>query len=242
LRQEDIWKEHVRRLTVDDVVRFYENPSVFQVELTAFLDRFADERRDVIEVGCETGVTSLLLSDSFNKTLLDINPAALSLARQAAERLGKHATFVEGDMFSMPFPDDSFDLVFNSGVLEHFGKKAREQALVEYARVLRDDGVMVIAFPNHHSLPYRSAYVVRANILAPIRRRYWPYPKEKKLYDLADESRGASLELQERLTMSKASLFKWWAFYPPGQRFFERRDARAGYEGYLTVLVFKKRV
>lgn len=237
MTQEEIWQNHVKHLNVEDVMRQYNAPAVFQQELTELIESYAagkDECR-TIELGCELGVTSLLLNDAFNKTLLDLNPLAIDLTKKAHQKLDKHATFIVADMFETPFEDETFDIVFNAGVIEHFNQSDRTKALQEYARILKKDGIMIVAFPNHYSLPYRMAYMIRTLL------RKWPYPSEYKLFDLCDEIRASNMHLQERRTLSKKTLFRWLNFSPPLKYIMEAVDRLKPFEGYLTVLLIRKK-
>ena len=55
----------------------------------------------------------------------------------------------------MPFNKNSFDLVFNSGVLEHFGKSEQIQITKEILRILKLGGYFVTANPSDRGKIYR---------------------------------------------------------------------------------------
>jgi ubiquinone/menaquinone biosynthesis C-methylase UbiE len=234
MTQEEIWINLIKDTTVDDVIKEYNHPAIFQTELVDLIDQEYTYDKKIIEVGCELGVTSLLLNDSFNKTLLDLNPLAIDLTKEAHNNLNKKANFIVGDMFYMPIEDKKFDIVFNAGVIEHFDLNKRIKALKEYSRIMKDGGVMFIAFPNHYSLPYRLAYNIRKLL------HKWHYPDEYKMYDLRMEIQSANLVLEERITLSKASLMRWLDFIPPIKKFFQFIDIFYKFEGYLTVLKIEK--
>ncbi len=239
MNQQGMWEKRTSIMTVDRVVKSYHNPSPFQIELKNEINIIANKNnyKDIIEVGCETGVTSMLLDDNFNKTLLDLNPNAIELAKKAADRLGKNGNFVVGDMFSMDFPNDSFDIVFNAGVIEHFNFEERVKLLFEYKRILKENGTMIISYPNHYSTPYRSAYLIRNYIFWGYN---WPFPKEFKILDLSKEIKQAGLKLEEKKTLSKETSFIYWDFFKPGKNFFKKIDKKFNFEGYLTLLVIQK--
>ncbi|MBN1758525.1 MAG: methyltransferase domain-containing protein [Chitinispirillaceae bacterium] len=50
---------------------------------------------------------------------------------------------------SLPFRDNSFDIVFSTNVLEH--TQIPEQVIMEAVRVLKPDGVLQVIYPNYHS-------------------------------------------------------------------------------------------
>jgi len=236
MTQEEIWINHIKNSSVDDVIKEYDNPAIFQKELIKLINKEFKNKSKIIEVGCELGVTSLLLNDKFDKTLLDLNPLAIDLTKKAHIRLNKQANFIVADMFDMPFNNNEFDIVFNAGVIEHFNYKEREKALLEYSRILKNDGIIIIAFPNHYSLPYRLAYIIR-NLF-----NKWPYPNEYKLFDLIKEIDNSNLILEKRVILSKKSLMNWLDFIKPLRKIFEVIDKFYNFEGYLTVLIIRKKI
>lgn len=235
MTQEEIWTEHIKNTTIDDVLERYNNPAIFQIELVDLIEKELVDNKQIIEVGCELGVTSMLLSNRFDKTLLDLNPLAIELTKKVHFNLNKKANFIVADMFKMPIEDKQYDIIFNAGVIEHFNLEERTKALQEYARIMKDDGIMFIAFPNHYSLPYRLAYIIRKLL------KKWIYPNEYKLYDLKYEIEKSNLILEERMTISKKSLMNWLSFLPPLQYFFQIIDKFYSFEGYLTVLKIRKK-
>ncbi len=68
-----------------------------------------------------------------------------------------------GDVSRLPFADDSFDLYYSGGVVEHFEGGA-EDALKEAARVLKKDGILLL------SVPYQSPL---RTMLAPLKKSSW---------------------------------------------------------------------
>jgi len=236
MTQEAIWINHIKNISIEDVIKQYTYPSIFQDELATLINASLVENSKIIEVGCELGVTSMLLSEKFNKTLLDLNPAAIDLTKEAHAKLKKNADFFIANMFDMPFKDKQYDIVFNAGVIEHFNEEERKKALKEYKRILKDEGVMYIAFPNHYSAPYRISYKIRMLL------NKWPYPEEFKIFDLINEIKSNDLILEKRMTLSKKSLMTWLDFAPPMKWFFQILDKSYNFEGYLTVLIIRKKV
>jgi len=236
-KQEEIWKKMLKDSSVASVINRYNNPLIFQKELKDLIGSYSKYYKDIIEVGCETGATSFLLDESFNKTLLDLNPLAIHLSKEAFRKMNSNAQFFIATMFNMPFKDETYDIVFNSGVIEHFNKKERTRALKEYSRILRNNGVIIIGFPNHFCIPYRLAYIVRNYLLF---RYKWPYPKEYKIYDMKDEISTNNLILERRIVISKQSIYNWWNFFKPVKWILKSLGRCINFEGYLTVLIIRK--
>ncbi|MBK8918482.1 MAG: methyltransferase domain-containing protein [Azonexus sp.] len=103
------------------------------------IGELALRRGDVLEVGCGRGSLSSYFADAgWNSTLLDYSPAVLETARSIFEQHGLKATFVPGDANQLPFPENSFDVTFSIGLLEHFENV--RPVMSEQLRVLRPGG------------------------------------------------------------------------------------------------------
>ena len=96
--------------------------------------------RRVLEVGCGRGSMSAYFADAgYDSTLLDISPHVVETAYEVFARHGLKARFSVGDALSLPYDDNSFDIVFSIGLLEHF--EDIEAVIREQARVLATGGL-----------------------------------------------------------------------------------------------------
>ncbi|MCC6572367.1 MAG: methyltransferase domain-containing protein [Planctomycetes bacterium] len=108
----------------------------------------------ILEAGCGTGGLSRALADAgAHVTMIDIVAACVF---QGLAGTGPRAAGVNADLFRMPFADGSFDVVWNSGVMEHFEPDQLARGLAEMARVLRPGGRLVVIVPSK-----RGRYYVR---------------------------------------------------------------------------------
>jgi len=115
--------------------------------LLDYLDLHDDQR--ILDCGCGPGFHAMAIGRlrSVDVVGLDSSRARLLNARQ--ERVS--ATFMNGDVCRLPFPDDSFDAMLMSEVLEHVDND--RGALVDAYRVLKPDGVLAISVP-HARYPF----------------------------------------------------------------------------------------
>lgn len=98
--------------------------------------------RNSLEVGCGRGSLSAYFSDAgFKCTLLDISPSVIDIAKQIFSKNALHAQFIVGDVYDLPFDDNSFDIVFSIGLLEHL--EDVEKPMWEQVRVLEDGGLFI---------------------------------------------------------------------------------------------------
>lgn len=226
------WSAIYENTAEPEYQRMIDTPDEWQTTLAEKL-RSLVGRGAVLEAGCAYGLTSLLLGQQPARTLLDLEPKAIERAAALFAVAGQEATFTVGDIFSLPFPDDAFEVVFNAGVLEHFGFASRRAALLEMLRVTKPGGVICVAIPNHYSVPYRFAYT---HLVA---RGRWQYPEEERIFDFSAELEGvASIVQTSRETVAPATSFFFLGRLRKGWFKFLRVFTR--YEGYLTIITLKK--
>jgi ubiquinone/menaquinone biosynthesis C-methylase UbiE len=102
----------------------------------------------VLDLGCGSERFSVGAAlRGFNVTGLDITPKAIEAARKKASEEGtRNVTFIEGDMTSIPFPENTFDYVFCPRfVINAVATSAkREKAVTEMLRVIKPTGFVFI--------------------------------------------------------------------------------------------------
>jgi ubiquinone/menaquinone biosynthesis C-methylase UbiE len=116
--------------------------SLKYLDFMAGLERALPENATVLEAGCGTGQTLSLFSNRHTTLGLDLSPHALTIAKNNSE------TAILGTIFHIPLKDESCDLVYNSGVIEHFREPHNVDAVSEMVRVTKRGGFMVIIVPN----------------------------------------------------------------------------------------------
>jgi len=240
--QKQIWLDFSKGISQDHIKNSFQNPTSFQIEFNTLLNQNINESniQSAIEIGCEAGISLMLLNPLLKKsTFLDYDETILEKVKEAASELNLLGTeCICEDMFTMKLiQDEIYDLSFNSGVIEHYTKEVREQAIKSYSRITKKGGLVIVAFPNHHSLPYRLSYLL-GRMLG---KTVWPWPKEYKFYDLKDEMEAAGLIYKNRVTMDRATIFKIKVCkYKLSRGFFLFLDKFLHFEGYLTVCIAKK--
>lgn len=107
----------------------------------------------VLEAGCGIGAQTVILAKNnpdAEITSIDISQESLEKARENVEEKGiKNVRFLQADVFSLPFEDNSFDHIFVCFVLEHL--QDPEEALKNLKKVLRPGGTIIVIEGDHGS-------------------------------------------------------------------------------------------
>lgn len=153
---DDLWDKR----EVSDVKKLIRYDACYHL-LRRLVKLSQGKNSNILEIGCGSGIYTLaLLKESqnysgYNATLVDFSPTALSLARKNAAKNGVDVNFVLADAFNLPFPDETFDIVWNGGVNEHFENQKRQSIFNEMARVCKLGRQVVVIVPNSLNIAYR---------------------------------------------------------------------------------------
>jgi ubiquinone/menaquinone biosynthesis C-methylase UbiE len=107
----------------------------------------------VLDVGCATGNLILALArrqSGLDLVGLDPDARALAQARRKSRRAGLPVDWRRGFAEELPYPDGSVDRIFSSLMLHHLERPAQDALLAEVRRVLRPDGLFVLADADGH--------------------------------------------------------------------------------------------
>jgi SAM-dependent methyltransferase len=113
----------------------------------AFARRFVGGKR-VLDAACGEGYgTALLGAVAASVTGVDIDMATIERAR-ATYGEGKRIRFIAGSCTGFPLPSASVDVVVSFETIEHLTAADQLAMLIEFARVLTPDGLLLISCPN----------------------------------------------------------------------------------------------
>lgn len=106
---------------------------------------------DLLDIGTGTGRILELLAGSISSGIgIDQSREMLAVARAKLENEAANCSVRQGDIYQIPFADESFDVAVIHQVL-HYADDP-ERALAEAARVLRPDGKLVVVDFAPHNL------------------------------------------------------------------------------------------
>ena len=110
-----------------------ENESKFNEEFAKFVRDLAVSLRctSVLEIGCGTGIDLKLFSETFEVHGVDLNDAALNIAKEKLDKFD----FKKSSIVDLPFEDSSIDFVFTHQLLNYLEDDVLEKGISEMYRV-----------------------------------------------------------------------------------------------------------
>jgi SAM-dependent methyltransferase len=239
-------------------------------KLAKALGRAPERYERALEIGAGTGYFTLNLVRAGvigDAVATDISPGMLETLSSSAERLGIDVRPVRCEADKLPFPDESFDLVFGHAVLHHLPDL--DAAFAEFRRVLKPGGTVAFCGePSRYGdllsqVPKRAAVMLAPawrRVMRATKRDYFAEPDgreeadlewlvdvhaftPRKLVSLAHEARLGDVRVTgEELT---ATWFGWMnrtleaTAEPDGVPWVWRQYA---YRGYLTLQALDRTV
>jgi ubiquinone/menaquinone biosynthesis C-methylase UbiE len=137
-----------------DLMEWFIDAFVFRGQVRQLRQRTADlaclQLGDaVLDVGCGTGTLAMEVARRVGRAgrVAGIDPGTEQIARARAKAARRNAPieFQIGVIEQLPFPDQTFDVVFSTLMMHHLPAPLKRQGLAEIARVLKPGGRLVIA-------------------------------------------------------------------------------------------------
>lgn len=150
----------------------------------------------ILEAGCGSGTSSFQLAKlGASVTLLDYSEAAIEKARRMFQKYDINADFMCSDIRNIKVDNNSYDVIFNSGVLEHFPYDQQVAMLAELARTCKPGGRVITMNPNARCIFYRFwKWVLESNDM-------WIYGYEQPVLTLINQFRDAGLRIHSEYSI-----------------------------------------
>jgi SAM-dependent methyltransferase len=169
-RWDEIWqkRETRRRSSIPAVA----GKDIIYRTVSAILRREVPDARGkkILEPGSGQGLVSLgLARRGAQVSLLDISEPALTLSKACFMMEGVNPETYHASIFEMPMEDDTYDVTWNAGVIEHFDEAGQARAVSEMLRVTRPEGKVVVIVPSDNARLYKAgkAYADRQGLWQP---------------------------------------------------------------------------
>lgn len=126
----------------DRIAVFYRK-YIIKPYLRRFFYRNFHGSTTILHAGCGGGQVEEGIVDSAGIIGMDISVNALSLYKKN----NPGSSLILGDIMSTGFKSESFDGIYNLGVMEHFSEDEINHILREFHRVLKKKGAIILFWP-----------------------------------------------------------------------------------------------
>lgn len=156
LQTQGVFFEKICLISREKIARDLLDPAK-ALNQAALLERYCTLRdRKVLEIGSGLGVNHIVWTKKYGIDGYGVEPSeegfdsSHAISKRLIARNGLDASrIVDSYGETLPFPSESFDIVYSTNVLEH--TRDPEAVIREAFRVLRPNGVMQFVYPNYHS-------------------------------------------------------------------------------------------
>ena len=142
-------KDNKPTLLIYDLIAAFYRKFIIKPTLNHFILKYFDTKSLLLHAGCGSGQVDMDIGARIRISALDISPAALSIYKKANKH---YRELIHGSIFDMPVPAGSFDGIYNLGVMEHFSEEDIGKILLEFNRVLKPGGKIILFWPPEFGL------------------------------------------------------------------------------------------
>ncbi len=169
----DVWDKHLEKylkswsINARDLraIKPFSNLELKQLEigdtpLFHWLHENQNKNLSLLDAGCGCGFFSIYAKKlGYNPIGIDISKQSIAASKKLTEINNETIRFIVGDVRKMPFPDNKFDIVLSSGVIEHFSDT--EKAIKEHSRVLKSKGLFIGNVPYRYTIFVLNKYFLK---------------------------------------------------------------------------------
>jgi len=172
----------------------------------------------VLECGCGLGIVTFEIAKNIGDgfvTGIDIDKNLIKSNNEKIKMSDtKNIKFEVADVLNLPYPDNSFDIVYLQALLFHVQDPS--SALSEIRRVLKNNGTILVKEPNMDRMVFSPENPVLENLIDLFRRAVRSYGGDptigRKLWELLNEA-GFKEILMSMSWEQPESLDEWPEFY-----------------------------
>lgn len=100
----------------------------------------------LLELGCGYGDYATIINRFTQSEVIGLDVSEKFIAEASQRNSSNDVSFIVGDVYSLPFPDSSFNFVYGNGILHHLTNKI--EVFKEIKRVLKPQGCIAFIEPN----------------------------------------------------------------------------------------------
>jgi len=130
--------------------------------LVAMANRAGKTNPAILDICCGTGAVIVAFANRYPESLTVGYDFSRGMLRKAQNKQTfRKIILIEGDAATLPFADESFDVVCCSHALYELKRPTRQTALQEMKRIIRSNGVVLVM---EHEVPHHPLIKILFNI------------------------------------------------------------------------------
>jgi len=159
-RAEENWRNVWKKTCLDRIPEWDQLSNIIFSFMQTIIPSF--EGKKVLEEGSGTGRISLRISqlECADVILIDISRKITKYSRELARRKKVSANFIVASIFALPVKSECLDIVWSSGVLEHFDSVRQQLAISESMRCLNNLGKNIVIVPRKGAFIYNGLRIL----------------------------------------------------------------------------------
>jgi len=159
------WKDAIKKSKINEYFKDYILNEKVRGRLAEFMKKELkiDKKSEVLDIGSGMGALTIALARRFKTVGTDVNPSTLEFIKHRAEqeKINLALFHISPLHKGLPFKKESFDVVLMNGVLEWVAfkiegdvKKIQEKVLKNIFRILKKNGIFILAIENRLALDW----------------------------------------------------------------------------------------
>jgi SAM-dependent methyltransferase len=122
---------------------------LYQEALITALSNNIKPQIKLLEIACGTGQTTEFLQNlGFSITACDLTTAMMAEAQHRTANQSPNVVFLRANAYQLPFLSETFDILVSTRFLHLFPQHQQEYLILEFARVLKSKGLLVVDMDN----------------------------------------------------------------------------------------------
>lgn len=161
-----------------------DEPSEAAIITESFLSNRGFNEGRILDIACGYGRDSKHFNDKgFDVTGIDISVEGISMAKSQYSNV----EFMVGDILHLPFPNESFNVIFGNFILHLFIKEQRSSIIKEALRVIKPGGIAAFSVASSKDPDYGQGESREPNCFVNARgvTKYY-YSENDILYEFKD--------------------------------------------------------
>jgi len=167
--------ENKSKSYIYDLIAAFYRKFIIRPALNYFILRNFNSKSKLLHAGCGSGQVDLEIGKNIRISALDISPNALNIYKKSNKNYHK---IILGSIFNIPEDENSYDGIYNLGVMEHFSENEIIDILKEFNRVLIPNGKIVLFWPPEYGLSVLFLKVIHFFINIIMRKNIQLHPPE----------------------------------------------------------------